>query len=595
MKKEYYCNPLNVNYRYQFNLNQQLNKMEINRESADPSMIMFNEKYYIFNSMNLSVWVSEDLANWESFRLPENLPLYDYAPDVRVIGEYVYFSASSRDKNCSFFRTKDVINGPYEEIEGTFDFWDPNLFLDDDGRLYFYWGCTNFNPIWGVELDKETMKPITEPIGLIEGKPFEIGYERVGHNHTTLPRTEEEVEQAYKYFLSSKNMTEDQLPPQYRIMVRGMLSNMPYIEGAWMDKHNGVYYLQYAAPGTQYNGYADGVYTSNSPLGPFTLAENNPFSYKPTGFINGAGHGSTMEDKYGNLWHVSTEVISINHNFERRVGLWPAGFDKDGDLFCNQRYGDWPRATINSKQDPWNDPEWMLLSYKKPVKVSSTNGENKAENATDENIQTWWQSNEETGTIEIDLEKISTVNAIQINFADDKIDIPTPGEIRGITQARYIEERDQKTRWILETSLDGINYTVLEDKSKVQTDLPHDFIVREEGFIARFIKLTILEVPYNQKPCISGLRIFGKADGQNPVKPSFTVERATNLDMKVNILGDAIGYNVLWGHREDKLYHSAITYDKEIEIRALVKGREYFVRVDSFNETGITIGDVKKL
>ncbi len=60
----------------------------------------------------------------------------------------------------------------------------------------------------------------------------------------------------------------------------------PYIEGAFMTKHNGTYYLQYACPGTQYNTYADGVYTSKSPLGPFTLQASNPFSSKPGGFID---------------------------------------------------------------------------------------------------------------------------------------------------------------------------------------------------------------------------------------------------------------------------------------------------------------------
>ncbi|MFQ7444449.1 MAG: family 43 glycosylhydrolase [Gemmiger formicilis] len=45
-----------------------------------------------------------------------------------------------------------------------------------------------------------------------------------------------------------------------------------------MTKHNGTYYLQYACPGTQYNTYADGVYTAKSPLGPFTLQASNPFS-----------------------------------------------------------------------------------------------------------------------------------------------------------------------------------------------------------------------------------------------------------------------------------------------------------------------------
>ena len=44
----------------------------------------------------------------------------------------------------------------------------------------------------------------------------------------------------------------------------------PFIEGAWMTKHNGKYYLQYGAPGTEFSGYADGVIVGNHPLGPFT-------------------------------------------------------------------------------------------------------------------------------------------------------------------------------------------------------------------------------------------------------------------------------------------------------------------------------------
>ena len=103
-------------------------------------MVMFQGKYYLFASMTGSVWVSEDMAHWDSYPLPENMPIYDYAPDVRAIGEYLYFTASSRDVKCSFYRTKDPIHGPYEEIPGYMDYWDPNLFQDDDGRLYFLLG-----------------------------------------------------------------------------------------------------------------------------------------------------------------------------------------------------------------------------------------------------------------------------------------------------------------------------------------------------------------------------------------------------------------------------------------------------------------------
>lgn len=126
------------------------------------------------------------------------------------------------------------------------------------------------------------------------------------------------------------------------------------------------------------------LYVGESPLGPFHLAKNNPYSYKPGGFINGAGHGSTLEDKEGRYWHTSTMRISRIYTMERRVGLWKAGFDEDGELYCDQRFGDWP---IRMDAEPFAKSDWMLLSYGKPVTVSSGSG---AEYITDENVRTWW-------------------------------------------------------------------------------------------------------------------------------------------------------------------------------------------------------------
>lgn len=225
---KYFCNPLNVDYRYQFN--QQVmpglgeGAIEVSREAADPSMIYFKGKYYIFASMTLGVWVSEDMANWEAKRLPDNLPFYDYAPDVRVIGDYVYFSASKRGEPCNFYRTKNIEEGPYEEIKGTFDFWDPNLFVDDDGKVYFYWGCANMTPIWGVEMDPETMQPKTERIELVHGNWSENGYEVCGEDHCDLPLEDDALEAKYRGFMQMQGMDPDNLPPQMQgmaIMLKG--------------------------------------------------------------------------------------------------------------------------------------------------------------------------------------------------------------------------------------------------------------------------------------------------------------------------------------------------------------------------------------
>jgi hypothetical protein len=594
----YLCNPVNINYRYQFNMDPRLHgQMQICREAADPSMILFHGRYYIFASMTLGVWVSDDLAHWENHRLPKELPLYDYAPDVRVMGDWVYFCASRREENCDRYRTKDILNGPYEKIEGSFPFWDPNLFIDDDGRVYFYWGCSNITPIWGVELDPQTMQPISEKRVLVEGHPFEVGYERVGEDNSQLPASEAEIDAAYAAFHKRQGISEDQVPEQVKPLIRGMFSRKPYIEGAWMDKQNGRYYLQYACPGTQYNTYSDGVYVSSSPLGPFTLAGNNPYSYKPGGFLPGAGHGSTMQDEKGAWWHTATMRISMNHDFERRVGIWPAGFDADGELFCNQRYGDWPMTV---EGDPWRDPAWMLLSAGKKATASSFTEGHEPEKATEENVQTWWRASttDRTEWLQIDLGRDFDVHAIQINFADDKIDIPCPGQIVGGSQARYIEERDLTTQWKLTGSIDGKDWFVIEDKSHAQTDLSHDLILREEGIRVRFLRLSDMAVPYGQQPCISGLRVFGLGQGEKPAAPVFTVRRENDLDMTVSVQSqeNTLGYNILFGSSPDKLYHSYMTFKAgDQRIGALIKGRDYFVRVDAFNENGITEGTCVQL
>lgn len=604
MNAKYICNPLNVPYRYQFNKPNvqgmpENTRIQVAREAADPSMIQFQGKYYIFASMTLSVWVSEDLAHWESYRLPDYLPLYDYAPDARVIGEYVYFCASNKEKVCDFYRTKDVINGPYEKIDGSFPFWDPNLFVDDDGRIYFYWGCASMTPVYGMELDPLTMTPLSEKKELIWGNAWEKGYERNGQDHCDPPCPEEELESRYQSFLKYIEADETQITKEMRQQIYGHVSKKPFIEGAWMNKYKGKYYLQYACPGTEYNIYCDGVYVSDFPLGPFELARNNPYSYKPGGFLPGAGHGSTMWDCNGNLWHTSTMSIGINHMFERRVGLWPAGFDADGELFCNQRYGDWPLKIEQGKMNPWKNPDWYLISYQKKMTASTAMEGKGPENAVDEDVHTWWRAGtaEPGQWLQMDLEKPYDVHAVQINFADDIITVPPSGEIIGGSQARYIEENDQITSWILEGSLDGMNYFVIADKLKTQTDLPHDLIVIEKGMQIRYLKLTILQIPYDQKPCISGFRVFGIGDGKKPEIPEFETKRISDIDMQVKIrTTDAVGCNILWGHAPDKLYHNYMVYGKkEQNIGALVKGQKYYVRVDAFNENGITEGNVVAL
>lgn len=596
-----YCNPLDLNYRYQHIV--EGDKKVGFREAADPTLVYFKDKYYLFASMSAGFWYSDDLLHWD-FHEDTTLEIYDYAPDVRQVGDYLYFSASSRSKNCPILRTSDPLSKPFEKVSEPFPFWDPDLFEDEDGKVYFYWGCSNLEPIYGIELDKETMLPIGEKTPLIFGNETNNGFERAGDNGVV----DKEGSFLYKTMkpFYNEETKEINLPPEMEKMggysskaITALFNAIgkPYIEGAFMSKHNGKYYLQYACPGTQYNTYSDGVYVSDKPLGPFTLQSSNPFSSKPSGFINGAGHGSTIEDKYKNLWHASTMCISINHDFERRVGLFPSGIDSDGVLYCNQNFADYPHDLPSEKFDTLNeDPKYMLLSYKKDTYASSNNENSNL--AVNENIKNWWsaESSDNNQWLTVDLGKEYDVRAIQVNLADENLIIEFPKEEYGDDRkTRHIETNKQISHYKIEVSNDNTNWKLLEE---VNRECSNAYFEYEDGLNIRYVKVTSISLPYNQVLRISGLRIFGIGNGEKPNKANANAIRIDGLDAKVSIqkVNNAIGYNIRYGTSPDKLYSSHLVYeDTEVTLFMLMKDKDYYICVDSFNENGITKGDIFKL
>ncbi len=136
------------------------------------------------------------------------------------------------------------------------------------------------------------------------------------------------------------------------------------------------------------------------------------------------------------------------------------------------------------------------------------------------------------------------------------------------------------------------------------------YLKNGDGRSLQFIKLTVVETPFNQNAAISGLRVFGKGNGAKPLEVSFNATRTGELSMRVTMHADgACGYNICWGHSPEKLYHSCMYYPEmgtdagafemgnvaSKEIGALMAGEDVYVRVDAFNENGITHGQTVKL
>ena len=71
-------------------------------------------------------------------------------------------------------------------------------------------------------------------------------------------------------------------------------------EGAFITKHNGLYYLTYSANSYESPFYGIGYATSSSPMGPWTKYDKNPILQKPDSLV-GVGHSAMFRDKAGKL------------------------------------------------------------------------------------------------------------------------------------------------------------------------------------------------------------------------------------------------------------------------------------------------------
>lgn len=552
-----YCNPINIDYGYCPIPN--FVTQGKHRATADPVIINFKGKYFLFSTNQWGYWWSENMLNWNFVSrkfLKPDANVYDElcAPAAFVMKDEMYLIGSTHGPNFALYKTKDGTKDDWEVAVENFKVgaWDPGFLYDEEkDKLFLYWGSSNEFPLLGTEINTKTLQSDGFVKPMITLKPEDHGWERFGEYNDNA-------------FLQ------------------------PFVEGAWMTKYNNKYYFQYGAPATEFSGYADGVYVSNDPLDGFAYQPHNPFSYKPGGFARGSGHGATYQDNFGNWWHVSTVILGQKNNFERRIGIWPAGFDNDDVMYCNTAYGDYPSFLPQKNADHIKGlfSGWMLLNYNKPVQVSSTLGGFQSNLAVDEDMKTYWsaKTGEKGEWFQTDLGEVSTINAIQINYADQDV------EFMGKTLDKFHQYK-------ILSSNDGKKWTTLIDKSQNKTDVPHDYIELETPAKARFLKLENIKIP-SGKFALSGFRVFGKGQGKAPEQvQNFMVLRADGKKfgerrsswIRWQQNNEADGYVIYFGKSPDKLYGSIMVYGQnDYFFSGMDRTDAYYFQIEAFNSNGIS-------
>ena len=520
--------------------------------AADPAILYFKGEYWLFTSASGTYWRSPDFVAWRQVQA-KGLPAVNGTPALVVINGRLHLLGNGAP---GLYATDDTGQGEWALVADTAAYVDPALFLDDDGRLYLYYGSAENGPISAVELDpKDGFKVVAGPVNCISGDAARRGWEVYGEENRGGP-------------------------------YRGRMRFDPWIDGAAMTKHAGRYYLQYAAPASDSATSASGVFVADGPLGPFAYAPYSPFAHKPAGFISGTGHGRIFLDADGRPWYAASVAVSLRDGSARRLALFPAGFLADGQLVADTYLGDYPQYVPGVATDSLggNSPGWMLLSREKRAEASSTRDGFPVENAFDENVRTQWSaaSGAAGEWLRVDFGKRCRIDALQVSFAD-----PDPIAERG--------SRGETYQYSAETSDDAKKWNPLFDRRDDARSSPSDYVQLEQPVVRRYVRLINVHMPDGRRFAVSELRVFGSGLGAPPSQVRGVAAARDAADpRRVRIswapAKGASFHIVRYGIAADRLFNNHQVYDANyLEIASLNAGVPYFVGIDAVNDSGVTM------
>lgn len=249
--------------------------------TADPGVLKWEGRYYMVSTSGdpwFGIFVSDDLVNWRwtgknTFNGPGTHPWGKnrfWAPELHRVGNRfaVYYSAGDSSGRLAIGAAfADSVTGPYTDLgrplirDDSLWFIDVNFFRDDDGRQYLYWKEDGGNTrIFGQEVDQ-------------------AGTGLIG--------------------------------PRKVVLQKGLAwEGAKGIEGTWLMKKDGTYYMFYSGELFSSDRYAIGVARAGSPLASFAK-KGDPILRSGSRW-KGPGHNSVTQ--------VGANHYMVYHAWDRTAG-----------------------------------------------------------------------------------------------------------------------------------------------------------------------------------------------------------------------------------------------------------------------------------
>ncbi len=280
--------------------------------TTDPAPMVHGDRLYVYTGHDEKgadfFWMQEwrvysttDMVNWTDHGSPFAIETFSWGDDrawapqcVERNGKFYFYvclhskisggmaiGVAVGDSPTGPF--KDAIGKPLFE-NGSWDHIDPTVLVDDDGRAYIYWG----NPkVYYAELNEDMISLKTKV------------------------RTQEQTEESF----GSPGMGQREKGKKYKDT---------YVEGPWLSKRNGKYYLLYAAGGIpEHIAYS----MSDSPLGPWKYM-GNVMPLQDTGsFTN---HCGVVDYKGNSYFFYHTGKLPGGGGFGRSASVEQFEYNPDG-------------------------------------------------------------------------------------------------------------------------------------------------------------------------------------------------------------------------------------------------------------------------
>ena len=283
---------------------------------GDPFIMLHQGVYYAYGTQaedGIEVYTSDNLEEWEkapALALHKDNSFGDkwfWAPEVYYVNGKFYMYYTAEEHMC--VATSDSPLGPFIQevkkpmLEGEKTI-DNSLFIDDDGTPYLFFDRFNDGlNIWVAELEKDliTLKKQTLHPCIHVSQEWEKVWPRVN-------------------------------------------------EGAFVTKHNGMYYMTYSANSYESPFYGVGCATATSIMGEWTKYPDNPLLQKP-GNLVGVGHSALFRDKKGDLRIVFHAHHDDKNIHPRKMYIGKVEFKQEGEvdkLYISQEYLI-PKLTVSQK------------------------------------------------------------------------------------------------------------------------------------------------------------------------------------------------------------------------------------------------------